>query len=113
MKELSGLFGETLDRSLAILDKTSIKLYKRQANNRTIIEIAGSNSSIYRLFPNVNYCPCEAYQYHVLKSRSQYTCKHILAAKIALLTNRDIVTEVMSDEQFTVIAESITASGFK
>ncbi|KAG4076839.1 hypothetical protein HA402_004441 [Bradysia odoriphaga] len=114
LRDLSGIFGETLDRAAEIILNGSIKLYKRQVNNRTIIEIAGSNDSVYRFFPNTNYCPCEAYQYHVLKSRSEYTCKHILAAKIALLClDHRIVTEVMPDAQFNVIVESITATGFK
>ncbi len=114
-EELFGLFGDTLERALDIIDKSTIKLYKRQTNNRTIIEVSGSNNSIYRFFPNINYCPCEAYQHQVLKSRSQYTCKHILAAKIALLlVKRNVVTEVMmNDSQFNVIIESITSSGFQ
>lgn len=112
LQELFGLFGDTFERALNIIDKLIIKVYKKQVNNRTIIEIPGSNSSVYRLFPNVNYCTCESYQYLVLKSRTQYTCKHILAAKVALLTNKNTVTEVLTDFQFNVIVEHITA-GFK
>lgn len=114
LQELYGLFGDTFERALDIIDKLTIKVYKKQVNNRTIIEVPGSNNSVYRFFPNVNYCTCEAYQYLVLKSRSQYTCKHILAAKIALLTHKNIVTEVLTDVQFNVIIEHITTTaGFK
>lgn len=113
LEDLFGLFGETLERALHIIDKSSIKIYKKQVNNRTIIEIPGSNNSVYRFFHNINYCTCDAYLYQVLKSRSQYTCKHILAAKIALLINKNIVTEVLADFQFNVIAEHITSAGHK
>lgn len=108
LQELYGLFGDTFERALDIIDKSIIKIYKKESNNRMIIEIPGSNNSIYRFFPNVNYCTCEAYQYQVLKSRCQYTCKHILAAKIALLTNKNVVIEVQTDNQFNVIIEHIT-----
>lgn len=113
LQELFGLFGGTLERALDIIDKSVVKIYKKQVNNRTIVEIPGSNNCVYRFFPNINYCTCEAYLYLVLKSRSQYTCKHILAAKIALLTNKNIETEFLNDSHFNVIIEHITTAGFK
>lgn len=113
LRSLFGVFGDTLERALVIIDKLVIKIYKKPNNNRTIIEIPGSNNCVYRFFPNINYCTCEAYQYLVLKSRSQYTCKHILAAKIALLTNKNVEIEVLNDSNFNVIIEQITKAGFK
>lgn len=112
--ELHNLFGDTLERALSIIDKSIIKIYKKQVDNhRSIIEVPGSKDRVYRFFPDINYCPCEAYAYQVLKSRSQYTCKHILAAKIALLTNKRVEIEILSAHQFDVIIELITTAGFE
>ncbi|GFG32862.1 hypothetical protein Cfor_09295, partial [Coptotermes formosanus] len=50
--------------------------------------VTGSSGIPYTLFPGVNYCPCPAYRYQVISSQIFLTCKHVLAARLAEITQK-------------------------
>lgn len=107
---LHSIFGNVLERALeTILRKDSVTLYTLQNDHRSLIEVKGNNDKVYRLLPNVNYCFCPAFQNHVLQIKSEITCKHILAAYVAKLT-QTINTCLVTKEQFNLLYESFVAS---
>lgn len=102
LHELFGIFGEVLERALDLIDREQIKLYLPTKRDRQLLEIAGQNGAVYRFFPNINYCPCKVFKHSVLATRTEYTCKHVLAAKLANILDR--CTEVViSDSGFNYI----------
>lgn len=104
--ELSNIFGDQFERAISIIEDQKITIFRTSSNNRRIIEITGSNNAVYKLFPNMNYCPCAGFKYLVLIQKVEYTCKHILAAKIGILLNK--VTEtVLTDEQINNLMKEI------
>lgn len=97
--ELHGLFGDILDRALDLVDRNQIKLYIPASKNRQLLEVCGQNGATYKFFPNINYCPCKAFKHSVLATRTEYTCKHVLAARLAIILCRQ-KEEVISDDAF-------------
>ena len=51
-------------------------------------QVTGSSGIPYTLFPRVNYCPCPAYRYQVISGQIFLTCKHVLAARLAEITQK-------------------------
>lgn len=102
--QLRSLFGDTLDRALYILDHTEVTRYELIEGNRKLLEVKGSTGCIYKLFPNSNFCSCESFKYQVLLSsgtqtqQPQFTCKHVLAAKLAPFLGRLEVKRLPSDK---------------
>lgn len=107
---LHSVFGNILERALEINSrKNSVTVYTLQNDSRSLIEVKGSNDKVYRLLPDVNYCFCPAFQNYVLQTRSEISCKHILAAYVAKLTQTVCKCSV-TREQFNLLYESLIAS---
>lgn len=104
MLSLINLFGEVAQKAFDILDRNCILVYKKQ--NFTIVEISGKNALTYKIFPNINYCSCPSFKFQVLGTQQQYTCKHILAAALALCTG-NYKEEIITEQQFNVILKNI------
>ena len=51
-------------------------------------QVTGSSGIPYTLFPGVNYCPCPAYRYQVISGQIFLTCKHVLTARLAEITQK-------------------------
>ena len=73
--QLNSVLEKVLKRALDIIDKKKITLYKYKDGHRELFEILGQKNETYRFFPNINYCPCHAYQIQVLKDQKDWTCK--------------------------------------
>lgn len=98
---MRSLFGETLDRALYILDHTAITRYDLIDGNRKLLEVKGSTGCVYKLLPNSNFCSCEAFKYQVLLGHGphqHFTCKHVLAGRLAPFLGRLQVERVPSDK---------------
>lgn len=105
--ELSNIFGDQFERAISIIEDQKITIYRTQTNNyRRVIEITGSNNAVYKLFPNKNYCPCTGFKYKVLIQKVEYTCKHVLAAKIGILLNK-LNETILTDKQLNNIIKEI------
>lgn len=111
MLELFGIFGDQLRAALDIIDREKIGIHRRKSDNREYIEIVLHQNSIYKLLPNINYCMCTEFHDKVLGTRELYTCHHVLAAKLALLTGR-IKIELHNDDAFTYSLQMIRAATF-
>lgn len=108
LSDLHGIFGDVLNGALYILDTCTITLYTSKSHARQLLEINRNRFSkqVYKLFPNVNYCPCESFKTEVLVGRTQYTCKHVLAAKLVTIIGR-LKPELISDDQFNFLIQQI------
>lgn len=105
--ELSGLFGVSLvESALALIDSEKVKIYRSQSRSGEFIEIPGHNGIVYKLFPNINHCRCQTFNEQVLQFKSQYTCKHILAAKLAVHLGKEKV-EIIADDLFNFLIQQI------
>lgn len=104
--ELSNIFGDQFERAISIIDDQKITVYRSTSNNQQIIEITGSNNAVYKLFPNKNYCPCTGFKYQVLVQKVEYTCKHVLAAKIGILLNK-VNETILTDKQLDNLIKEI------
>lgn len=104
--ELHGIFGETLKGALDIIDKDRVKILRCNNQLRELIEIQGHRHMVYRLFPNINYCSCEAFQRGVILQKQSYTCKHILAARLATIIGK-FTEEICTDDAFKLLSDSI------
>lgn len=104
--ELNGLFGETLKQALDIVDRNKVKIYRDKSEGKELIEIPSHQSIVYRLFPKINYCSCKGFHQTVVKERQAYICKHILAARLAIILGK-ITEEAGSDDMLKVLTQSI------
>lgn len=100
---LHSIFGSVLERAFEIIAKhKTVTVYSLENNIRSIIEIKGHSDKVYNLLPDVNYCSCQAFLHYVLQLRSEITCKHILAAYFAVLTEK-CVKQIVSEEQYNFL----------
>lgn len=98
--ELSGIFGELLSDALDIIDHEKISIFKRKRDQREYIEIIEDQNTVFKLLPNINYCMCPKFRQKVIAAKEVYTCKHVLAAKLALLI-RKFKVETPIDDAFS------------
>jgi len=76
-------------------------------NHFSVLGMTGS----YAVFPSLHqscsipfFCTCPAFSYAVLISRSQITCKHVLATLIAQRMSKCVAREMNKEEFVTVLA---------
>lgn len=72
-------------------------------------QVSGGKGELYTLFPNINYCPCQAYAHQVVTTPTHVTCKHVLAAKLSQITGRTIRKEASADEVARILCASAHA----
>lgn len=112
MIELSGIFGKILPQALELIDRERIIIHRRATDQREYIEIIEDHNSIFKLMPYTNYCMCIEFQEKVLLCGEQYTCKHVLAARLAGLIDKiKIIFE--SDDEFNVSIQLIQPTSFE
>lgn len=63
----------------------------------------GENNRCYRIFPKINYCPCQAFKHQVIEKKIQITCKHVLIARIACMLGKTVDREVTQDQYSMLI----------
>ncbi|XP_014474981.1 PREDICTED: zinc finger SWIM domain-containing protein 7-like [Dinoponera quadriceps] len=109
--KLYKLFGVTFERGLDLYERrrvTQISTSKiiikepcKSANEANwLIQVKGHSGALYTLFPETNYCTCDAFRYQVLKDRSAFTCKHVLAAWLASIDNEKLLHQQLMQKQF-------------
>ncbi|XP_073948525.1 zinc finger SWIM domain-containing protein 7-like [Choristoneura fumiferana] len=104
---LHSVFGVVLQRALDILEKyPTLVAYTTSDKHRVLIEIQGDNDRCYRVFPRINFCPCQAFKRQVIERRIQVTCKHVLAARIATILAKTVPHEVTA-EQYLMLLRSV------
>lgn len=87
--ELNSLFAPVLARALEVVETCEIKQYISDfVEHLGIIEVFSDNGKSYKFYLGINYCPCPSFIFDVLKHKQQYTCKHNLAARLAITLNR-------------------------
>ncbi|XP_053660882.1 zinc finger SWIM domain-containing protein 7-like [Anopheles marshallii] len=89
--ELESLFGQALlSRAIGIVyGKQPITAYCNSDGQCSILDVPGSKyGTVYKVFPGINFCACESFRDWVLKQKRQPTCKHVLAARLALILRR-------------------------
>lgn len=120
---LRSLFGgDLLQRSLDILDRcapTGLTCYRPPAASttsasdspadvaRSVFEVPANRAHVppYKLLPAINFCTCQSYRLRVLLQPSTttpvtatFTCKHVLACRLAQLLRRLHVRPCTADE---------------
>ncbi|XP_012227666.1 zinc finger SWIM domain-containing protein 7-like [Linepithema humile] len=65
-----------------------------------LMQVKGHSGALYTLFPEINYCTCTAFRQQVLKDRSAFTCKHVLAAWLASVDNEKLLHQQLTQKQF-------------
>lgn len=101
-----GLFGCQIQSALDIIDREKVTIYRRAGDQREYIEVIEHQSSICKLLPNINYCMCVTFREKVITNNEWYTCKHVLAAKLAKLTGKAKL-ETTTDDAFTFSMQMI------
>uniref|UniRef100_A0A182SBL6 SWIM-type domain-containing protein n=1 Tax=Anopheles maculatus TaxID=74869 RepID=A0A182SBL6_9DIPT len=89
--ELESLFGQALlSRAIGIVyGKQPITVHTTSDGQCHLLVVPGSKlGTVYKVFPAINFCACESFQDWVLRQRRQSTCKHVLAARLALILRR-------------------------
>ncbi|XP_049287284.1 uncharacterized protein LOC125765836 [Anopheles funestus] len=89
--ELESLFGQgLLSRAIGIVyGKQPVIAYCNFDGQCTFLGVPGSKyGTVYKVFPGINFCACESFRDWVLKQQRQPTCKHVLAARLALILLR-------------------------
>uniref|UniRef100_A0A182Q0J1 SWIM-type domain-containing protein n=1 Tax=Anopheles farauti TaxID=69004 RepID=A0A182Q0J1_9DIPT len=103
--ELESLFGQALlSRAIGIVyGKQPITAFCTTDNKCGLVEVPGSKpGTVYKVFPSINFCGCESYKGWVLKQKRQPTCKHVLAAQLALILNRKKEQTIEADILFSL-----------
>lgn len=103
--QLHGIFGSVLESALDIVDKGQVKVYCSH-DKREVIEIK-DQQEVHIFYANINYCPCRTFRERVLQFGQQYTCKHVLAARLAKLIGKTS-EDLMSDDTFNNLTQIIS-----
>lgn len=98
LNSLHSLFGAAFFRATELLESTSITLYQTTDGSRKLFKLIRGNEQ-YFVFPNINFCCCQAFRYHVVQSSISITCKHVLAVALVQITKK-FQTEALTDLQF-------------
>lgn len=98
--ELSGIFGNLLPEALDIIDLDKITIHQNLSRHRKYIEIIEDHGTVCKLLPNINYCTCSIFHEKVILSNELYSCKHILAFRLASLIGKVKVREASTDAAF-------------
>ncbi|XP_055306028.1 zinc finger SWIM domain-containing protein 7-like [Sitodiplosis mosellana] len=110
--ELKGIFGTRLTEALEIIDREQITIYRSAKSHREYFEISEDQNTVYKVLPNINYCMCTGFQEKVIHTNEQYTCKHVLAARIAGLIGK-VKTETVANDVFTFSLQLIQATSLE
>lgn len=70
------------------------------------IQAAHSTGITYKFFPHINYCPCKSFKEYVIRGDAAYTCKHVLGAKLAIISGKH-TEEVVADDLFNFLIQTI------
>lgn len=112
--ELNALFQEdVLTKALHIIDTQIIVSYRKEEHSEIeLIEIPGvwPSQTIYKLFPNTNFCHCPFFKDEILKAPkpAYYTCEHVIAARLARILNK-LKIEILPKHKFNYILKQIAA----
>lgn len=107
---LHSLFGRPFEKALELLE-TSCVTYLRATGGRYVVQVTGSSGILYTLFPGVNYCPCPAYRYQVIGTQMFLTCKHILAARLAEITQKGRDLPVSMEDLTRILCAAANLDG--
>ncbi|XP_066593794.1 zinc finger SWIM domain-containing protein 7-like [Prorops nasuta] len=108
---LYNLFGETFERGLELYEQnritgiitsnsTSIGISKERTDARWLLQVKGFSGETYTIFPNINFCNCQAFRSQVLNKRTSFTCKHVLAVWLASLDKSKLEYKEVTHQQF-------------
>lgn len=103
---LHSVFGVTLQKALDIFEKYPIFTVYITSKKKTLIEVKGDKDTYYRVFPKQNYCSCLAFKHLVLERKIEVTCKHILAARLAVILGKTVEHEV-TQVQYLMLLKSM------
>ena len=106
MLSLYSVFGAALNSALDLIDRSSVTVMKSGESGREVIKVLGSRGINYTLLTGVHYCPCPSYQYSVI-GRGDRTCKHLLAASLAIAMGRTN-TETVLDHDINQFLEELS-----
>lgn len=114
--QLRALFGDLLERALDILDRCNVVAvggagglicFRPPTGDRCVIGVPGSQAGVvYKLLRDTNYCCCSSFRYQVLLGTQQFTCKHVLAGKLAALLGLWRI-QTVTVAQFGVLIEQV------
>ncbi|XP_053673611.1 zinc finger SWIM domain-containing protein 7-like [Anopheles nili] len=113
--ELEALFGHRLLlRAIEIIDgKQLITLYRTPDGDSALVEVPGSQlGTVYKVFPHINFCACESFRGNVLSENNQPTCKHVLAARLALILGKT-TEKVLSEDTLISLKQNFAKDCFK
>lgn len=100
--QLFALFGDLLSRALILVDKRAISQYTYQ--DQPPIYAVTSGKDRYLVQSGVNFCSCPSHRYQVTQSNAEFTCKHVLACRLATILCRHTTTAA-SEEFFTALTD--------
>lgn len=109
--KLYKLFGRPFERALDLYEQQRVTQIstsdaiitepcKSTSEASWLMQVKGHSGALYTLFPEINYCTCDAFRYQVLRDRSAFTCKHILAALLASIDNEKLLHRGITPKQF-------------
>lgn len=109
--KLYKLFNRTFERALDLYEQKRVtqvstsstiitEPYKSVSEVSWLMQVKGHSGVSYTLFPEINYCTCTAFRHQVLRDRSAFTCKHVLAAWLASVDNEKLLHQQLTQKQF-------------
>lgn len=104
LEALHSYFDEPFVDATELLEKSRISCYSTSDSLRKVYEISSAQEQ-HVVFENVNFCHCNFFKTRVLDSRSNLSCKHVLAvclAKIMGKVRAENLTESVFEEYLNV-----------
>eukprot|EP01024_Parvocaulis_polyphysoides_P016784 TRINITY_DN17456_c0_g1_i1.p1 TRINITY_DN17456_c0_g1~~TRINITY_DN17456_c0_g1_i1.p1 ORF type:complete len:152 (-),score=1.30 TRINITY_DN17456_c0_g1_i1:201-656(-) len=93
--KLHFLHERNLSKALQILDSKGVTCFQAQPSGRRIYQVQSKSKSDknYLVYPD-HFCGCYSFHFDVVQKQIAAFCKHQLAAKLAIVTNKFIQTHV-------------------
>lgn len=113
LKHLHSIYGGVAEKALLLLESSVFTILLTDDKKLKVYQVIGSSGTQYILYPNLNFCECSAYKFHVCKNDPDFiTCKHVLAAHLAEITGKfKEVTSVNSSFVDTILLSNLSAHG--
>lgn len=113
--KLHCIFGSAFERGLELYEAQRVTCIsiKDEANHEIVdaqwlLEVKSFSGEIYILFPYTNFCSCWSFRCQVLKERSAFACKHVLAAWLATINMEKLPRYNVTHSQFKELLLSIS-----
>lgn len=104
LQSLHSVFGCVFSEALELLERPKIIRYDSNDGKNHFYTLT-KDIQQFVVFKDINFCNCDIFKIKVLNEHEHLTCQHVLAVKLAEISN-NFTVDIITPEQLAVFMES-------